>query len=217
MTESDWLTETDYHRHIEYVENRLSPRRARLLAVAFCRARLGEFDGAGMRAALEAIERYADGAATRAEVEETRSWARITAVQSTDKFDREERATARFHSLRNEFAWAVAFAAQSPLPLLKIVQYAEGVAAGHAAMRALVWDVAGNPFRPVEFDPAWRTETVLALARQMYEAREFNAMPILADALQDAGCASDDLLTHCRADCVHVRGCWVIDGVLGKA
>ena len=81
--------------------------------------------------------------------------------------------------------------------------------------RALVWDVAGNPFRPVAFAPAWRTATVLALARRMYETREFSAMPILADALQDAGCHDDDVLSHCTAGGVHVRGCWVIDGVLG--
>jgi hypothetical protein len=83
-------------------------------------------------------------------------------------------------------------------------------------MRAVVWDVAGNPFQPVRFAPDWRTDTVIAIARQMYEAREFSAMPILADALQDAGCNNDDVLTHCRDTALtHVRGCWVVDGVLG--
>ncbi|MDY3553595.1 hypothetical protein R5W24_002698 [Gemmata sp. JC717] len=42
-------------------------------------------------------------------------------------------------------------------------------------------------------------------------------MPILADALQDAGCDNDDILNHCRADTVHARGCWVVDAVLGKS
>jgi hypothetical protein len=52
----------------------------------------------------------------------------------------------------------------------------------------------------------------------MYESRDFGAMPILADALQDAGCTSDDILKHCRdAHATHVRGCWVVDLVLGKA
>ena len=68
------------------------------------------------------------------------------------------------------------------------------------------------------FSPAWRTDTALALARQMYESRDFSAMPILADALQDAGCDNDDILNHCRdANGPHVRGCWVVDLVLGKA
>ena len=78
--------------------------------------------------------------------------------------------------------------------------------------------VFGNPFRRVAFAPAWRTETAVLLARQMYESRDFGAMPILADALQDAGCDSDAILTHCRdAAQVHVRGCWVVDLVLGKS
>jgi hypothetical protein len=50
----------------------------------------------------------------------------------------------------------------------------------------------------------------------MYETREFAAMPILADALQDAGCENADILTHCRGDGSHVRGCWVVDLLLGK-
>jgi hypothetical protein len=72
-------------------------------------------------------------------------------------------------------------------------------------------DIFGNPFRPVAFDPVWRTDTALALARQMYESRDFSAMPILADALQDAGCACADILDHCRGPGPHVRGCWVVD------
>jgi hypothetical protein len=51
----------------------------------------------------------------------------------------------------------------------------------------------------------------------MYDARDFSTMPILTDALQDAGCDSDDVLNHCRSGGVHVRGCWVIDVVLSKA
>ena len=82
---------------------------------------------------------------------------------------------------------------------------------------AFVREIFGNPFRPVVFSPSWRTSTVLALAAQMYESRDFSAMPILADALQDAGCDNEDVLSHCRdAGAPHVRGCWVVDLVLGK-
>ena len=80
----------------------------------------------------------------------------------------------------------------------------------------LIRDIFGNPFRPVAFSPSWRTSTVLALASQMYESRDFGAMPILADALQDAGCDSAEVLDHCRGEGPHVRGCWVVDLVLGK-
>src|SRR5204863_5507669 len=75
-----------------------------------------------------------------------------------------------------------------------------------------------NPFYPPGFSPEWRTATTTALARQMDSAGDFSAMPILADALQDAGCDNDDVLNHCRdAAGTHVRGCWVVDGVLGKS
>ena len=82
----------------------------------------------------------------------------------------------------------------------------------------LVRDIFGNPFRPVAFDTAWRTDNAVSLARHMYESRDFGAMPILADALQDAGCEHKAVLAHCRdPHQVHVRGCWVVDPVLGKA
>jgi hypothetical protein len=78
-------------------------------------------------------------------------------------------------------------------------------------------DIFGNPFRPVTADPAWLTSTVVALAEGIYADRAFDRMPILADALQDAGCDSADVLDHSRGPGPHVRGCWVVDLVLGKA
>jgi hypothetical protein len=84
------------------------------------------------------------------------------------------------------------------------------------AQCTLLRDIFGNPFRPVAFDPAWRTDTAVALARQMYDSWDSGAMPILADALQEAGCDSDEVLGHCRGPGPHVRGCWVVDLVLGK-
>ncbi len=81
----------------------------------------------------------------------------------------------------------------------------------------LLREIFGNPFRSVAFDPAWGTDTALSLAKHIYESRDFSAMPILADALQDAGCDNDDILTHCRGNGPHVRGCWVLDLVLGKS
>jgi hypothetical protein len=80
----------------------------------------------------------------------------------------------------------------------------------------IIRDVIGNPFRPVTFSQSWRTDTAVSLARMMYDARDFSAMPILADALQDAGCDNEDILDHCRGPGPHVQGCWVVDLVLGK-
>jgi hypothetical protein len=77
-------------------------------------------------------------------------------------------------------------------------------------------DIFGNPFRPVAFEPNWRTSTVVAIARSVYESREFAPIPLLADALQDAGCENEEILKHCRSAGPHVRGCWVVDLILGK-
>jgi hypothetical protein len=77
-------------------------------------------------------------------------------------------------------------------------------------------DIFGNPFHPIVFDPSWLTSTVVAVAQQMYESRDFSAMPILADALQDAGCSNEAILDHCRGSGPHVRGCWVVDGCLSR-
>ena len=87
----------------------------------------------------------------------------------------------------------------------------------YAVQAALIKDIFGNPFRPVTFHPSWRTSAALGLARSMYESRDFAAMPVLADALQEAGCNNADILSHCRRGGPHVRGCWVVDLVLGKA
>ncbi len=80
----------------------------------------------------------------------------------------------------------------------------------------LVRDIFGNPFRPVTLDPRWLTSTVLDLARIIYDERTFERMPILADALMDAGCDSEEILSHCRNGGPHVRGCWVIDLLLAN-
>jgi hypothetical protein len=80
-----------------------------------------------------------------------------------------------------------------------------------------ILDITHYPHPLPAFDPSWRTSTVLALAKQMYDSRDFAAMPILADALQDAGCDHADILAHCRGDGPHVRGCWVVDLALGKS
>ncbi len=71
--------------------------------------------------------------------------------------------------------------------------------------------IFGNPFRPTAFPSDWRTPTVSTLAAQVYESRDFSALPILADALQDAECDNDELLNHCRGPGPHARGCWVVD------
>jgi hypothetical protein len=82
----------------------------------------------------------------------------------------------------------------------------------------LLHDIFGPlPFRDVPLNSDWLTSTVLALARGIYGEKAFDRMPILADALQDAGCDNDEMLSHCRREgWEHVRGCWVLDLLLGR-
>jgi hypothetical protein len=95
------------------------------------------------------------------------------------------------------------------------------VLAGYARARSqqadLLRDIFGNPFRPVTIASEWRTSDVILLARGIHADRAFDRMPILADALQDAGCDDEGILSHCRGCGFHVRGCWVVDAILGRS
>lgn len=117
----------------------------------------------------------------------------------------------------------VAALAESVLQAFDLVVQAETVGRNvrttyprvFAAHAAAVRCVFGNPFHQVAFTPSWRTEATIAIARSMYESRDFSAAPVLADALDDAGCEDARVLGHLRGGGPHVRGCWVVDGVLG--
>jgi hypothetical protein len=83
----------------------------------------------------------------------------------------------------------------------------------------LLRDIFGNPFRPLTFDRswlAWNNSTVAKISQAIYEDRAFDRLPVLADALEDAGCHDADILAHCRQSREHVWGCWVVDLLLGK-
>jgi hypothetical protein len=85
---------------------------------------------------------------------------------------------------------------------------------------ALAQDVFGAPFLPAQpeaFWLRWNDGCVGKIAQSIYDERRFQEIPILADALEDAGCDDEDILTHCRRPGRHVRGCWVIDLLLGKS
>jgi hypothetical protein len=89
--------------------------------------------------------------------------------------------------------------------------------AEEVARAALLRCVVCNPSRLAAFDLRWRTADVLGLARGIYEDRAFDRLPLLADALMDAGCDDDQVLGHCRSPGPHARGCWVVDLALGFA
>jgi hypothetical protein len=84
--------------------------------------------------------------------------------------------------------------------------------AGHAAVVRCVF---GDPFRSAAFEPSWRTEAVVGLTRGILADEAYDRLPVLADALDDAGCDDAQVLGHLRGGGPHVRGCWVVDAVLG--
>jgi hypothetical protein len=201
----EWETSSDPERMLQ-----LHPpgpgRKGRLLLVACCRL-CGERLAEGARRAVEVGERWADGLATVGECKR----ARIAADLATRLRSQFNRQTWVLQAAMT--AEAAVFDQPGPDDFHRATQLLKPAFAA-----ALLRDIFGDSIRPVSFAPEWRTDTVLALAKQMYESREFGAMPILADALQDAGCDNEAVLGHCRdVTLPHVRGCWVIDLVLGKS
>jgi hypothetical protein len=99
-----------------------------------------------------------------------------------------------------------------------------GIGADLVALRAyqadLFRDIYGSlPFRSISLDSAWLSwhdGLLLSMARQMYDSRDFSDMPVLADALEEAGCTAPDILGHCRSGGEHGRGCCVVDSILGR-
>jgi hypothetical protein len=91
-----------------------------------------------------------------------------------------------------------------------VAEWQEARVTEEAVQAELLREIVGNPFRPITIEPRWRTANVLDLARTIDEEEAFDRMPILADALMDAGCDCEAVLSHCRRGEWHVRGCWVI-------
>lgn len=222
MTEEEWQTGDSSGLMIEHVKRvaRLLPkvrgRKYRLVAVAMVRELLGgeTMPDLGLVPVLDAVERWCDDRCTLADVEKvigaTVLPARASARPNLWQLGGALGETDSYSCLRG-----VARLTQSGLGPSAPGSLRPAFSLGQCRV---IREVFGNPFRPVAFSPDWRTDTAASLARQMYDAREFSAMPILADALQDAGCDNDAILNHCRdTSLTHVRGCWVIDFVLGKA
>jgi hypothetical protein len=138
---------------------------------------------------------------------------RCRSMNLLSELDRYHRGTIT----RAELDLSIEATAHHDFNAVEMYARCQGIALAIWAEPELALELVGpNPFRPVAFSPEWRTDTAVSLARMMYESRDFDAMPILADALQDAGCDSDEILSHCRGSGSHVRGCWVVDLVLGK-
>src|SRR5262245_47503017 len=183
--------------------SRSSNRKLRLFACARCRRIWHLLPSDLCYRAVELSEGFADRLVPKKEVEAV-GRAVVAALPGLENARiRHAVAGAAFGSYETSFA----FAGLS----------GSALSIEEAAHCDLLRDIFGNPFRPVKLKRAWLTSDVLALARGIYEDHAFDRMPILADALQDAGCDNESVLNHCRdANQVHVRGCWVVDLLLGK-
>jgi hypothetical protein len=216
MTEAEWLACEDAVRLIGAVQKRGSQRKLRLMVAAAARLAWDRLPAGELREAVEACEARAEGAAGQGRLDGCRRGLYESYLLPESPPERRQWAEAP----ETGAVFALAFAATYPDATLRGLArngfWLGGVAPHARGVCAIIRDIFGHPFRPVSFTPAWRTDTAVALARQMYESRDFGAMPILADALQEAGCDSEDILAHCRGPGTHVRGCWVLDLVLGK-
>jgi hypothetical protein len=242
MTEADWLTWASPTPMLQMLDHRGKPsrRKLRLFAVACCRRvqqlisnlqSLKHLSFVDMLDdTLAVAEKFAEGKATKREAKiastnalslefENRVSLTMLAVIAAGYAASEEapdspetRWDAHFDEREDDFySWAAASASYAnrasrrPPPLRHRV-----------FQERVLRDIFGNPFRPVTLGQFRLTPTAKQLAEAIYNERAFDRMPILADALEEAGCTNADILAHCRQPGPHARGCWVIDALLGK-
>lgn len=198
MTESEWLDCTQPTLLLEFLRGKASNRKIRLFSCACCR-RIWHLMNAKSREIVMLAELYADGLVAENE--------RLAARQlpSETGADAASRAAFAGHA--------------EAMEATPILASAEVGRAEEVEQACLLREIVGNPFRPPSIDPVilrWNESTVVKLAQSIYDERAFDRMPILADALEEAGCHEAELLAHCRRPGPHVRGCWLVDLILGR-
>jgi hypothetical protein len=225
------------------VEERLSHRKLRLTVCAFCR-RLWNLLDERSRWVVEVAERYADGDATSSDLTKAQkvALARVEAAEFEElksgidaERNPEYRTTLARHAATRAARYAVAgkstdifegariealigaghaYAADFPEKPGDMVH--EGQEREAAAQASLIRDLAGNPFG-LGTASFGSSNSAYCLASSIYADRAFDRLPILADALEEAGCTEPEILNHCRQSGEHWRGCWVIDLILAKS
>ncbi len=224
MTEGEWLICKNPQDMLVLLRRKASNRKLRLFACACCRRVWHLLTDEPGRRAVEVTERHADGIAPRQEL----AAAFLEARQGTVA-----RACARGYAgaaareVARMAGWSIGWFTPTSISGRVATWDAEREALKsneEAAQAELLRDIFGNPFRPVATDPAWQAATVLALAQAAYDEREMPAgtldvarLAVLADALEEVGCTGPAILGHLRGPGPHVRGCWVIDLLLGKS
>jgi hypothetical protein len=244
MTEAEWLGCTDPTLILEFLRNKASDRKLRLFAVACCRRIWHLLEDERSRRAVEAAESFADDLLSVIELRLARAAAlealndvrAANAIILSDFYDAspatEEigyivaaellfEGTLRFDAIlgaANGAADHGIAAAESGTDAPQVI-WDNGLRNEWGRQCDLLRDIFGTPFRSVAIEPfwlAWNDGTVVKLAQSIYEDRAFDRLPILADALEDAGCREPHIVGHCRGSGPHCRGCWVVDLLLGK-
>ena len=212
MTEAGWNTGVDPDPLLEFVRGKAAARKLWLFATGCCR-RVGPLLREGDKEAVRVAERFADRRPDSTALHAAASGASAPPVTFL--------CAALLRNPREPFDAAVGVAVRAADLLRRqtALDPARDAGAVHSAERAgqcrLLREILGSPFRPVGMDPAWlRGGTVARLARSIYAEWAFDRLPVLADALEDAGCADAEVLAHCRLPGRHVRGCWVVDLLL---
>ena len=235
MTESEWLASEDPLALLAFVADRSTARKYRLFLCACCARVLAGipphhrllddiYSGTWhqLERSMDIVEQFAEGFVSA----ETLAQARRDAENSThvpkwgnkdNKLSYEVTAvvmTAVEHPVTADVLEACWRATHARSAQTSSQPHNQRIAEAQWQAR-VCRDIFGNPFRPIIFSPEWRTAATVSRAARMYESRDFSAMPELANALQDAGCETTAILDHCRSAGPHVRGCWVVDLVLG--
>jgi hypothetical protein len=208
MTEEEWLACENVDQMLGFLQDQPCERKIWLFACAICRRIPGYLDSTPDRLTLEAAERHFDGVDSSEEMHEyfpETNW--DIRFYRLDPWNALSRALESIHD--NILLPSTAYASED--------EREQASARAWAELANLLRELVGNPFRPVPFKPAWRIPAVTSLAQGIYDDRRFQDLPILADALEEAGCTITDLLSHLRGPGPHVRGCWALDLVLGKS
>ncbi len=219
MNEQEWLENADPQSMLDFLQGRTSERKLRLFACACCRRIWNLLLDQRSRNAVMLAELFADGsvspeelriarsAADRAHFESRRN-SNFRALDAAPNAAEEEMSCAADVSACTADAAEIAFGRDSSAKEKELIEQA-------AVLRC----IAGNPFRAVQLDPARLARqdgAIVNLAQRIYNERAFADLPMLADALEKAGCTNPELLAHCRQPGPHVRGCWAVDLLLGK-
>jgi hypothetical protein len=230
MTEADWLNCADPNPLLKFVRGKVSERKLQLFACSCCRRVEGFLKDEVVRKALDAAERFADGRIRGSTVDKWRRKAVKASLGLNLSGDYSPEWLAYQAVVEALGSGPYSHYRRSHLMVTWAIANATGQARGSPGLAAAAWaesavlsdllrDIVGNPFRPPVIHARWlrwQSGTVGRLASAIYDERRFAELPILADALEDAGCDNADVLHHCRSGGEHTRGCWVVDWVLNK-